>query len=123
MSRTVLAVFALPKNTAAVRLTSRAGSPTDARPWLEDRRRLGVYVERIVLRTANEVTDVSLDHPGLTQGWWCRGGADPRISLRRWTNGDALLSLPAADNLTILEIRAGSSGMDYMIDTKKQRAA
>jgi Hint domain len=116
-----LYVFALPKNTTTVRLTSRAGSPTDARPWLEDRRRLGVYVERIVLRTANEVTDVSLDHPGLTQGWWAV--EQTRGSLLRWTNGDALLSLPAADDLTILEIRAGSSGMDYMIDTEEQCAA
>src|SRR4029077_20709181 len=41
--------FALPDGTRGGRLVSRAGSPTDTRPWLEDRRRLGVYVERIVL--------------------------------------------------------------------------
>jgi hypothetical protein len=80
-----------------------------------------VYVDRIVLRTANEVTDVSLDHPGLTEGWWAVERTHG--SLRRWTNGDALLALPATDGPTILEIRAGSNGMDYVIDTKEQRAA
>src|SRR5262249_7951066 len=42
--------FLLPKGATRVRLVSRAASPTDAQPWLEDRRRLGVYVKRIVQR-------------------------------------------------------------------------
>ena len=40
-------IFVLPKNAAGVRLFSRAGSPTDGLPWLDDRRSLGVYMERI----------------------------------------------------------------------------
>ena len=73
-----LYIFALPKGATEVRLVSRAGSPTDTRPWLEDRRCLGVYVERIVLRGASEVREVPLDHPGLSQGWWAveQDGAD-----------------------------------------------
>ena len=45
-----------------------AQSPTEARPSLDDRRRLGVRVARIVLRGVDEVREVPVDHPGLTQG-------------------------------------------------------
>ena len=41
-----LVIFTLPRNASEVRLVSRAGAPTVARPWLEDRRRLGVRVAR-----------------------------------------------------------------------------
>src|ERR1700719_3865471 len=62
-----LYIFALPKGATEVRLVSRAGSPTDARPWLDDRRCLGVHVERIVLRAATELQEVPVDHPGLSK--------------------------------------------------------
>ena len=42
--------FVLPRGATRVRLLSCAQSPAEARPWLDDRRRLGVYVARIVLR-------------------------------------------------------------------------
>ena len=110
-----LYIFALPKAATEVRLVSRAGAPTDTRPWLEDRRHLGVYVERILLRDASEMREVPLDHPGLSQGWWAveRDGKE----LRRWTGGDAVLPLPAMARPTMLEIRAGSGGMTYLTGT------
>jgi Hint domain len=118
-----LYIFALPKGATEVRLVSRAGSPTDARPWLDDRRCLGVDVERIVLRGANELREVPVDHPGLSQGWHAveRDG----VALRRWTNGDAVLPLPVLGGPTMLEIRAGGGGMAYVTvaDVGEQRAA
>ena len=115
-----LYIFALPKGATEVRLVSRAGSPTDTRPWLEDRRRLGVYVERIVLRGASEMREVPLDHPGLSQGWWAveRDGT----ALRRWTDGDAVLPLPAMDGATMLEIRLGGE-MTYVVEAKPEAGA
>ena len=95
-------IFQLPKGTAEVRLVSRACRPTDVRPWLEDRRRLGVQVVRIVIRSLNDVHDVPIDHPGLDNGWWAvehDGG-----TLRRWTNGDATLPLPSLASEALLEI-------------------
>jgi hypothetical protein len=88
-----LHIFVLPKGATEVRLVSRAGAPTDVRPWLNDRRSLGVSVEQIVLRGASEVRAIPLDHPGLSQGWWAveRDGT----AMRRWTDGDAELVLPA----------------------------
>ncbi len=118
-----LYIFALPKGATEVRVVSRAGAPTDARPWLDDRRCLGVNVERIVLRGANELREVPVDHPGLSQGWHVveRDG----VALRRWTNGDAVLPLPVLGGPTMLEIRAGGGGMAYVTDTgeQDQRAA
>ena len=109
-------VFILPPGTAAVRLQSHAARPTDARPWLEDRRRLGVYVARIVLRSGDEVREIPLDHPSLSQGWWAieRQGR----SLSRWTDGDALLPLPAVDACTILEVRASVAGLAYAVSER-----
>lgn len=105
-------VFVLPNGATEVRLISRAGSPTDVRPWLDDRRSLGVCVERIVLRGANELREVPVDHPGLSQGWWAV--EHDGTALRRWTEGDALLPLPALDGPMILVIRASNGGMTYL---------
>jgi hypothetical protein len=57
------------------------------------------------------VTEVPVDHPALSRGWWKveSNGTD----MRRWTNGDAVLKLPVVDGPAMLEIRATSSGMEY----------
>jgi hypothetical protein len=109
-------VFVLPRGTSAVRLRSRAALPTDARPWLEDRRLLGVYLTRIVLRWDDEVREIPLDHPSLTQGWWAveRSGD----GLQRWTDGDALLPLPAVDAPVVLELRTSAMGLAYPINER-----
>jgi hypothetical protein len=116
-----LYIFALPKGATEVRLVSRSGAPADARPWLDDRRCLGVNVERIVLRGASEVREVPVDHPDLSQGWQAveRDGA----ALRRWTSGEAVLPLPALRGPTMLEIRAGNGGMAYVTNTDQERRA
>jgi hypothetical protein len=96
--------FVLPEGCDSVRLLSRASAPADLHPWLEDRRRLGLSVRRIVLRANDTLTDIALDDPALTFGWWDveRHGA----TLARWTDGDALLPLGAGGG-RLLEITAG----------------
>jgi hypothetical protein len=103
--------FVLPPDATDVRLISRAAAPTDSRPWLEDRRQLGVYVERIVLRGDGDTQEIPVDHPGLAKGWWAAEGAGP--TLRRWTNGAAVLPLPQRHRPSMLEIRASSAGVAY----------
>jgi len=105
--------FVLPRGTTDLRLVSRAGSPTDARPWLDDRRQLGVRVTRIVLRGASEFCDMPVDHPDLSKGWWAveRDG----VSMARWTDGDAVLPLPAFSGAAMLEVRLGGE-MTYLIE-------
>jgi hypothetical protein len=52
-----------------------------------------------------------MDHPGLQKGWWSveRDGS----AIRRWTDGEAVLSLPATNAVTMLELQLGG-GMDYV---------
>jgi hypothetical protein len=117
-----LYIFALPKGATEVRLVSRSAAPTDVRPWLEDRRRLGLYVERIVLRSADDVRELPVDHPGLSQGWWAVESHN--TSLRRWTDGSAVLPLPDMAGPAMLEVRAGSAGLLYPLQSEpKARAA
>jgi Hint domain len=108
-------IFRLPKDTTEVRLVSRACRPTDVRPWLEDRRVLGVQVVRIVIRNSDNVHDVPIDHPALDNGWWAveRDGG----TLRRWTNGDATLPLPSLGSEALLEIHLGTA-MLYKADAR-----
>ncbi len=100
-------IFVLPRGAHEVRLVSRAQSPTEARPWLDDRRRLGVRVKRIVLRGADEVREVPVDHPDLTRGWWAVERDGQMMS--RWTDGEAVLPLPAMRGTVLLEIHFAGS--------------
>jgi hypothetical protein len=97
-----LIIFNLPRGANEIRLRSRAQSPTEARPWLDDRRKLGVRVKRIVLRGTNDLREVPMDHPDLTEGWWDIEHDGQVMS--RWTNGDAAVPLPAMDGQVMLEV-------------------
>jgi hypothetical protein len=103
----------LPRDAAEVRLISRAAAPTDLRPWLEDRRRQGVYVERIILRGRDEMRETPVDHSALVQGWWAVEGSGR--TLRRWTDGDGVLPLPVMEGPMTLKIRASNGGMAYTL--------
>ena len=106
-------IFALPRDASEVRLVSRAQSPTEARPWLEDNRRLGIRVKRIMLRSAEELREVPVDHPDLTRGWWAVE-RDGQV-MSRWTDGEAVLPLPEMCGPVMLEIHLAGS-MTYVVD-------
>jgi len=93
-------MFCLPRHRGAARLLSRAGRPRDRRPWIDDWRRLGVYVGRIVAHDREGPADVPIDHPSLGEGWWAVERAGPLM--RRWTDGGGALTLPP--EATLLEI-------------------
>jgi hypothetical protein len=112
-----LVVFVLPRNAREARLVSRAQSPTGARPWPEDRRRLGVRVKRIALRGANERREIPMDHPGLNEGWWAIERDGQMMS--RWTNGDAVLPLPVVDGSAMLELHLAGE-MVYAVETRPE---
>ncbi len=114
-----LYVFLLPDGTTEVSLVSRAGKLTDTRPWLEDRRCFGVYVDRMSLRGTGGIRQIPLDHPNMLRGWWPveRYGA----VLRRWTDGNAVVPLPALNGPAVLEIRASRGDMTYVTSAERQR--
>jgi hypothetical protein len=86
-------VFVLPPATTVVRLLSRSAAPCEIEPWVEDRRPLGVAVGCVELTGRDGVSQIAVDDPSLTDGWWApeREGD----TLWRWTNGNAALSVPA----------------------------
>jgi len=86
-------LFVLPPTDGPVRLVSRSAVPAALLPWLDDRRRLGVMIRRMVVQTATERTEIAMDDPLLAVGWRDveRDGAD----MGRWTDGDATLPVPA----------------------------
>ncbi len=116
------AVFVLPAGATAATLVSRIGSPADHAPYLNDHRRLGLAVARIVLRTGAEARDIPLDHPALSLGWHPveRNGTDTW----RWTDGRAQLPLGALSGPAVLELHLTGS-MTYRPDdvTPERRAA
>lgn len=114
-----LHIFVLPRATAEVRIVSRASSPAEIHPWLDDRRRLGVSVQRIVLRSADEYEEISVDSPHLSGGWW--GAESEGRALWRWTSGEAVLPLPAMSGTMMLEIRAVASETGYLAEEAPDR--
>jgi hypothetical protein len=106
-------IFVVPRHSQEVWLLSRAQSPTEARPWLDDGRRLGVRVKRILLRCADELREIPVDHPDLTRGWWAVERDGQVIS--RWTDGEAVLRLPATSGSVMLEVHLAGS-MTYVLD-------
>jgi hypothetical protein len=116
-------VFALPVEALGDRLpeawlVSRSAAPSETRPWLNDGRRLGVSVARIVLGAADMVTEIPVDHPGLAAGWW---GVERQASAQwRWTTGRAALPLPAGTDRVEIYIAAC---VDYRLPGEDRRVA
>jgi hypothetical protein len=104
-------IFAVPRSCRSVRLVSHAAAPHIGRPWLDDRRLLGVSVGRIIISDGTACIEIAVDDPALTDGWHAAERVGDR--LWRWTNGNAHLPLP--DGVRLLEIRlAGAT--DYPVE-------
>ncbi len=91
--------FQMPRGHRAVRLESRSAVPArSVGAFVDDRRRLGVQIESLVLWQG-------LNHQAVDAA--CLGGSGwhELEQDRRWTDGDAVLTLPAADDeTTFLEV-------------------
>lgn len=90
--------FRIPQGIRPIRLLSRAARPADSiGPFVNDRRMLGVAVEKFVLwdGRADRVFPV---HDFDLAGWHSLEGSV------RWTNGRAAIDLPAAAAVTMLDV-------------------
>ena len=95
--------FSLPSGSRSLRLQSRCVSPVTPR--------LGVSVERLLLRGAGEPCEIPLDSPALSDGWWGATRDEERL-LSRWTNGDALVLLPSSlPDPCVLEVRVNGTSL------------
>jgi uncharacterized repeat protein (TIGR03803 family) len=88
-------LYVLPPKAEILRIVSNAVRPTAAKPWLQDRRRLGIGLRRVGLEHGETLP---LDGPGFTQGWH---GAEPGV---RWSEGDAVLRLPPGSGMLDLRV-------------------
>ena len=96
--------FVVPAGVETIRLLSHATAPSEVTPWVGDSRALGLSVRRIRVTEGAVVTDVALDHPGLTDGWWAL--EVDAAGTRRWTSGDAVLPV-GPGGMRVLQITAG----------------
>jgi hypothetical protein len=109
--------FVLPRGSATVHIHSRASPANQVRPWIDDRRHLGVCVKRIMAHGSAGNRDIPVDHPLVREGWW-RPEGEGRL-LCRWTNGNALL--PLVEDTHLLELRLVDA-MAYATDAASQAA-
>ena len=107
------AVFALPGGLAGdMVLTSRHASPADQAAWRNDHRRLGVAVQRIVVRSGLQEHVLSMDHPALAGGWHPIEGAG--ADAWRWTDGEGRIRLQDSPAAVVVEVHLCGS-MSYPV--------
>jgi hypothetical protein len=104
-------VFALPRDTSQVRLVSAASKPNKARPWLDDRRMLGIAVRTV----SADNTAVPLDGPGFGAGWW--GMEEAGEATYRWSNGNATMTVPKDTKLLTVRVHAVAEQANQVFST------
>jgi hypothetical protein len=107
-----LYTFMVPATSGEVRLSSRAAKPSMLRPWVEDRRSLGVMVQQVVVRSSQDFEVIAMDDPRLTNGWWAAEGDS--FTIWRWTDGAAALPIKAGP--AVVEVLIGET-QSYPIET------
>jgi len=97
--------FVLPRSHLDARLVSRSAVPSDIRPWVDDVRKLGVAIRRIVVWRDAQCSEIALDDPRLVDGWWAveRDNA----TMWRWTDGSAALPMEG-DELMVAVVVGGT---------------
>ncbi len=88
-------MFQIPRGAQPVRLRSRAAVPSETiGPFVDDRRTLGVAVDRMVLWNGLDAADM----PTSGRGW------HSEVGMASWTDGNAALDLPPADEDRFLDV-------------------
>ena len=97
--------FVVPAGASDIRLASRIAIPSDRAAWLDDWRRLGVAIKRIVVRSGEDLMDIPADHPALREGWYKAEG--DAATLWRWTDGNARLPIAKQTEPVMVEVHVG----------------
>jgi hypothetical protein len=108
--------FMVPATDGEVRLSSRTANPPMLRPWIEDRRSLGVMVQQVVVKSDQDHEVIAMDDPRLAKGWWAAEGDSATIW--RWTGGEATLPVKAGAP-AVVEILVGET-QSYPVETAGQ---
>ena len=111
--------FILPPGATSVQLLSRSAKPNETKPWLEDRRTLGLMISRITLQSGCHTRLIALDNPRLTNGW--HAPERDHASLWRWTNGRPEIPIPSG--AITLEIVVAGPILYALSETGSDRVA
>jgi hypothetical protein len=106
-------LFLVPANVASVTIASRHTAPWASKPWIDDRRELGVAITAITVMSDSGIADIPLAATAASSGWYAieRGGDGVTWC---WTNGAAALPLPASSGSRWLEVVLHGT-MDYPV--------
>jgi hypothetical protein len=96
--------FALPHGASRVVIASRSASPWASKPWIDDRRELGVAICSVTLLGAKGVTPVDLAGEAAVSGWYGPERDEGVGRIWRWTDGTAVLALPEGAFPRLLEL-------------------
>ncbi len=110
--------FVVPRLHGDARLVSRSAVPSAASPWIDDRRQLGVLVQRLVVRSATHRTEIAMDNPRLTEGWW--QPEHNHTASWRWTNGNAVL--PVTGDGMVVEVWVGATQSYAVTENHRERS-
>ena len=98
-------MFQVPRGARPVRLLSRTGVPAEViAPFVDDRRTLGVAVEKLVIQSGIGETIIYAAAMNLA-GWHAAEGAI------RWTDGNAALDLMREETDTFLSVHIAATGL------------
>ncbi|MBE7212690.1 MAG: Hint domain-containing protein, partial [Gluconacetobacter diazotrophicus] len=116
---------ALGPDGAAVILLSRAAAPAAARPWLDDRRSLGIAVRGLVAWSGSRALPLA---PGGGAGWWAPEAAPastPGSAAASWcwTDGAAVIALPSGTDRLELDLFAVADYPPAVPDHREPRRA
>ena len=112
-------VFVVPAGTTLISLASRYAIPADLAPYSDDRRRLGVAVGQITVRSDAGQVEIPADHPMLSRGWHPAERAGGK--LWRWTDGDAELPLASSAGMIVVEVRVQGTAAYRLRDADHPR--
>ncbi len=112
--------FVLPVGASDIRLASRIAIPSDRAAWLDDWRRLGVAIKRIVVRSGEDLMDIPADHPALREGWY-KAERDA-ATIWRWTDGNARLPIALHSEAATVEVHVGITAA-YPVEPAERLAA
>jgi hypothetical protein len=90
-------VFVLPAGARSVSLVSATGVPAEILADPSDRRVLGVAITGLALITGGKCIDIRLDDPA-------HAGLHEAESGQSWSNGNAVIALPAYAGRAVLEV-------------------
>jgi hypothetical protein len=94
--------FMLPAGAAEARLVSRTVMPFERAGYLDDTRRLGIAVSRMVFRGDGGEVEMPVDDPALNDGW--HQVEHDGTHLWRWTDGNARLPMVAMAGAAMVEV-------------------